>query len=139
MTLAIIVIGAAEYTTVTAFVATAATTTTVSATSTVLRVVLSSPTAIVGDINGSSDNYDDQHYALTLPFPITYGQSSANVQLSINRVSRFQTASFYETLADSRSFLINLIRCRDLRCFIYQLKTPITVSSIRNDMRVKLL
>lgn len=52
---------------------------------TIPAVILSSPTAIVGSLNGSPGNYDDSFYSLTLPFPIGgFGTYSTQVYLMIN-------------------------------------------------------
>ncbi|RDW58609.1 hypothetical protein BP6252_13085 [Coleophoma cylindrospora] len=60
-------------------------TATATSTFTVPGVLLASPTAIVGSLQGSPDNYDDPYFSLTVPFPIgAYGSYSTSVSLSIN-------------------------------------------------------
>ncbi|RDW56507.1 hypothetical protein BP5796_13148 [Coleophoma crateriformis] len=60
-------------------------TSTVTSTFTVPGVLLASPTAIAGSIQGSPSYFDDEYFALTVPFPIgAYGSYSTSVSLSLN-------------------------------------------------------
>ncbi|KAH9905659.1 hypothetical protein F4778DRAFT_727071 [Xylariomycetidae sp. FL2044] len=70
---------------VTVSTAVTTTTATITSTHTVPGVILSSPTPIVGSLDGATRSSDDDYFSLDLPFAIgAYGQLSTHVYLSIN-------------------------------------------------------
>jgi len=59
-------------------------------------IVLASPTALVGSIDGSSVSVDDRNYQLNLPFDMQiFDRASPNVFVSTNGVSPFHPTLKY--------------------------------------------